>query len=337
MMQLTISWTHAIAALLAGLGLGIGFVLTMRRPSKDHIDVDPTTALADAEERVNHLIAQLRDLKEQQARLDPTVFAQESVRLEERAAAALRQRDALLDGDVLPAAASVEANPQGVLAEPTQVPPTTMGSNNATGQVKGFVWGAATVLVIVGLMWMVSSESTQRQSNGSPTGNSSMMQTPSVQSGEAPKAEAPEAEQAAANQRFKELETRIRQDPNDIAALSELTQLLMRAQAIEEAKVVNERILSLDAENTQARVYAAVIRSAEPGQLDAALGDLDALLKKHPDFADAWFFRGMMGMRSGNTELAQESWRKFVAVAPESPRRQRIEGFLKGEGLQMPR
>ena len=129
---------------------------------------------------------------------------------------------------------------------------------------------------------------------------------------------------------------RVREDPNDVEALVILARKLLRSQAFEEAQVLNQRALTVAPDNLDAQVNAAVLTSAR-GATAEALKELDGILEKNPQHAPAWFFRGMMGMQSGNQELAMQSWQKFVDVAPEGPQKQRIQGFLSGRGLQMPR
>jgi len=124
-------------------------------------------------------------------------------------------------------------------------------------------------------------------------------------------------------------------DGSDLAALLRQAHELLRSQRIAEADALTRQALALDPNNTEARVHAAVIKSAG-GDLVNALAMLDGVLQDDPKQAEAWFFRGMMGMRSGNTELAHASWRKFVDVAPDGPQKERIRGFLAGEGMQMP-
>ncbi len=114
-----------------------------------------------------------------------------------------------------------------------------------------------------------------------------------------------------------------------------LSRILLRQQMFDEATVVVERAKSIAPHDPEVAVSEAVLLSAT-GNTDQALSALNAILKDHPNIADAWFFRGMIGMQSQNPALAQESWRKFVEVAPPGPRRDRIQGFLDGEGLKMP-
>jgi cytochrome c-type biogenesis protein CcmH/NrfG len=295
-------WLPGIVAALAGVVGAAWLIGLLARRAED--DVHSETAIVDLEERAAHAIAQLRDLFEQQARLEPAMYAAEKERLEKVAADALRQRDK-----------------QIAHAKPTRrmsTPPAGMPA-----QWKGFLWGVATVAGIGGLVLSVQSNSQPRADGATMTGNSGGQEAPMQR---------PNFEVDAEMQALAE---RLQKDEKDVEALVRLAHKLLQGQALSEAHMLNERALSFAPDNVEALVHKAVLRNAM-GDSENALRELDALLAKNPTMAEGWFFRGMIGMSTGKPELAKESWQKFVAVAPDGPQKERIRGFLDGKGLQMP-
>ena len=70
--------------------------------------------------------------------------------------------------------------------------------------------------------------------------------------------------------------------------------------------------------------------------MPGAFTALDSVIDTHPKYADAWFFRGMLGMQSSKSNVMRESFEKYVEYAPDGPKKERIRGMLRGEGMKMP-
>lgn len=60
-------------------------------------------------------------------------------------------------------------------------------------------------------------------------------------------------------------------------------------------------------------------RKIDGGQNEAALGQVDNLLKKYPDRQCLWALKTTMAMRSGNLESVRQVTEEFRKVAPENP------------------
>ncbi len=166
------------------------------------------------------------------------------------------------------------------------------------------------ILVLGGLFLSVSTEQAPRAAGGSLTGNS-QSESASAPSGD-----------------IQRLLAALEKDPNDRAAMNALTRRLLFSQQFAEAQELNARVLKLDPTDVEGRTYAAVLMSAS-GKQQGAAEALDTITSEHPDFADAWFFRGMIAMQSGDSGKTLEVWARFVEVAPPSPRRYRIEQMLE--------
>jgi Flp pilus assembly protein TadD len=81
-------------------------------------------------------------------------------------------------------------------------------------------------------------------------------------------------------------------------------------------------------DNVIAMVYEAVLMAAA-GDIEGANSRLDRITGDNPKLPDAWLFRGMLAMQAGNTDRMRESFTQFIAVAPESPQRERIKVMLE--------
>ena len=170
-------------------------------------------------------------------------------------------------------------------------------------QLRGFVWGVAFMALACGLYTLVTREQHPR---------------PAM-----PSAAAPNADDGELNA----LKDRLSNNPNDQDALAQLSHRLLRMMMIEEAATLNDRLLQLAPKNPEGLAHKAMLRAAR-GERDAAVADLTALLKNQPTFAEAWMFRGMLGMQSGNTALMRESFSEYVKYAPDGPQKERIKAML---------
>ena len=124
------------------------------------------TPLVDLDERVEHLIALLKDLEQQRTRLEPEFYQAEKERLEQEAAATLAQREEIADRVTQsPARKTGTANTKEAQSKP-------MGFLESRPGLRGFLWGALAVGTVAGLYMSVQNESSLRAEGGSMTGNS---------------------------------------------------------------------------------------------------------------------------------------------------------------------
>ncbi len=165
-------------------------------------------------------------------------------------------------------------------------------------QLRGFLWGVAFMALAFGLYTMVTHEQQPR---------------------------APMPTTAADDTEL--LKERLSKNPDDQEALAQLSHRLLRQMMIDEAQILNDRLLHLAPTHPEALAHKAMLRAAH-GERDAAVADLTALLKAHPTFAEGWMFRGMLGMQSGDTKLMRESFAEYVKYAPDGPQKERIRAML---------
>ena len=267
------------------------------------------TPLVDLDERVEHLIALLKDLEQQRTRLEPEFYQAEKERLEQEAAATLAQREEIADRVTQsPTRKTGTANTKEAQSKP-------MGFLESRPGLRGFLWGALAVGTVAGLYMSVQNESSLRAEGGSMTGNSPTTTPPP-----------PQAKPAGGGE-IESLIGQLRTDPTNLKAMVRLSRVLLTRQMFSEAEVVVQRALAIDSENLGALTSQAMI-IASRGDIDGAKGALVSVLKKNKGYADAWFFRGMLAMQAGDNEQMRAFMTEFVRYAEPSPRRERFVSML---------
>ncbi|MBC7792956.1 MAG: hypothetical protein H7Z43_04565 [Clostridia bacterium] len=261
--------------------------------------------IRDLDERVDHAVAQLRDLQLQESRIEPVFFAMQRAELEGRAATAMRDRDVLRAGGAA-TTDTIDAGPDRVLRiKQAEVTSTVAWFDSHRWARPGLmVLGTAVVLGV--LAYALQTEQHERAPQRAP------MQA-SAQQGPDPELQG--------------LIARLNSNPKDIEAMLALLKRLLRAQMFEEAAQMLARVKALDPENSSAKVYEAVMMAAR-GEGTTANAQLDSIAREHPDLPDAWFFRGMLAMQAGDTPRMRDSFEHYVAVAPAGAQKDRVKMML---------
>lgn len=318
MFESDLSW--GLGALSLGLGTGTWFAI--KKLGGQAAEMEHEAAIDDLEEHALHLVAQLRDLEQQREHIEIAIYESQKREIEKKAAEALRQREQLLKRSAMTNSAPNETN---------KMTPT-VGFLARNPQLKGALWGGG-VVAVAATLWLSVNQAQQ------PRADAAMTQAPQMggQSGEGAQGGMPNdaVHAQAQNPEIRVLRDKLSQTPNDVDAMVQLAHHLLRTSAIDEVQSLTKRALELDPKNGEAKVHAAVLRGAQ-GDGDGALADLTSVLKENPKLAEGWLFRGMLGMQSGLADITQESFKQFVAVAPDGPQKERIKSFLDGGGLQMP-
>lgn len=296
-------WLPALVTL--GVSAVGGFLAALALPKGPKRQRASGDNIGDLEERLSHLVAQLRDLDEQLHRLSPDAYVAQKSEMEGRATETLRALEVARCGG----AASKRAQE----VEAVAVSPV-VAFLASRPQLRGALWGGGVVALGVLLYGLVTEQQRPQAAMGG------------VQAAPAGGA------QAADEEEFRVLYERLQGKPDDLTALVRLSHLLLKSQMLDEAKVVNDRVLQLDPTNVEGRVHGAVLLAGTGDRAGAQKG-LDDVLKKDPTFAEAWFFRGMFGMQAGKQELMRQSFEQFVLYAPDGPQKERIRAMLQ---RQMP-
>jgi len=319
------SWIPGVIAGLAGLCAASWSALTATRKAVSSADADAMT-LANLDERFEHLTAQLRDLEDHSKRLTPEGYREQRSAFERMAADVLRERDAVIAG------AKKRTETESTTKEKTmpEPKPSSQGFWHRHQKLEGALWGGGMVAMAAFLYISVNADQTLRPQGGSMTGNSGgQVAGPSAAAG----GTAPRIEDI--DPAIRPLIEKLHQNPDDIPTLVQLSKMFLKQQQIEPVEMLVTRILALEPANLDGLTYQAMLKAAK-GDTKGALDGLNDVIKRDEKFPQAYFFRGMLSMRSGDSETMKASWEKFVEVAPDGPQKERIKGFLKGEGLQMP-
>lgn len=328
-MQTLNAMLPGFVVLVLGLVGGAWVAMAMRRrapvePMRDVID--------DADERVSRLMAHLRELAMQQGRTDEATYAKEKAELEAQAAQAMRARDELVSKKT--------GAPKAAEVAPEAASPIVSWLH-ARPAMRGALWASGVFLVGGSLLYFVQRDqqpASRAMGGGEQTmggqmpggadasmgGEQAQRQQQRVQMPPFITAETPTQAEV------QELIARLQQNPQDMAATLRLGHVLIAGRMYEEAKVMTDRALQFDPGNKEALAHAAALRSVQDRA--GALAQLDALVKQDPKLAEAWLFRGMLGMQSGDTTLMQESFQKYVAVAPAGPERDHVRSMLSAGG-----
>jgi len=299
------------------IAIAVGAITSLvvaSRISRKQSDYETDTPVLDLEEEVGHAVLMLRDLEYHKSRMDSESYRAQKEKLEQEAATALRERDA-----------KVKENQKKKEAPVMTVQEQGSGILQSRPQLKGFLWGALVMSVGFGLYFSVSTQAVPRVEGGGMTGAQ-----PSQP------AQPPVAQAGAQNSEVQGLLTKLKENPKDVDSMARLGRILLFQQLHKEAQMVTERALQIDPDHLGSQINQAMV-SAGQGDAPGALTQLNAILQRDAKSYDAWFFKGMLSMQTGDNAGMKKSFGQYVALAPESPRRERIKRMLDGGGMQMPK
>ncbi|MEC9465349.1 MAG: hypothetical protein VX834_06175 [Myxococcota bacterium] len=307
------SLVPAVTALSSGLLLGVIAILRHRVVERQ---AKSDTPVIDLEEQIDHAVSLMRDLESHKHRLEPESYQRQLSRLEQEASEAMRLRD-----ERVRELERVNEPETGVGKKMGETRDPVVGFFEKRPALKGFLWGAVVFSVMFGLYISVVNKAAPRAPGQGMTGT-----VPPVSTA---------AQQPAENPELRELLDRLKEDPEHVPSMVRLGKILLFQQMHKEAALVTERAMQVAPKDPGVLVNHAMVTAAQ-GDKPAALATLDGVLEKDQTYYDAWFFKGMLSMQSGDSEGMRSSFEKYVAHAPESPRRDRIQKMLAGGGMQMP-
>ena len=110
----------------------------------------------------------------------------------------------------------------------------------------------------------------------------------------------------------------------------QLAELLYRLGDVGAARERYFMAIELDAEFVEARANLGCVL-AETGDLEMAIAAFEGALVLHPDYADVHFQLARTLGELGRNETANQHWRKFLQLAPDSPWADEARRFLHGQ------
>ena len=100
----------------------------------------------------------------------------------------------------------------------------------------------------------------------------------------------------------------------------QLAELLYRQGDLGGARERYYMAIELDEDYVEARANLGCVL-AETGQRELAIAAFEGALRYHPDYADAHYHLARTLDDMGHRLTAEQHWRKFLALAPDSPGR----------------
>lgn len=128
-----------------------------------------------------------------------------------------------------------------------------------------------------------------------------------------------------------DLRGRVQRNPKDLGALVNLANLYFDAAKYPQAIDYYKRALALDPENPDTRTdYATALHGV--GNDLQSLRELNVVLAKHPNFAEALFNEGVVANAIGRRTEAITAFKKFLKVAPGDQRANDARAALQNLG-----
>ena len=302
-------WIPGITASVSGSLFAWFFVKKIIKKQSASFVTD--TELQNLDEKRLHALANLKDLEQQKHFIDEWTYQESVAQLEKQAVeltiAVEKQQKLLLEKE--------RTKQKNMNETTTNAAAESFGTRHP--QLVGGLWGAGIVGVLVMLVFFLFKDQMPRGTGGSITGNA---QTNGMNRNQNMRDQPPEHKEINENLQ------RLQENPKDLDALLRLGHILLKSQMVKEAAALNERALAIDPKNTEAQVHQALIEASEQPQV--GMKKLDELVVEAPTFAEAWLFRGMLSMRSGDQTKMRESFSKFVQFAPDGPQKERIKAML---------
>lgn len=286
------NWLPGLLALAGGVAAALAYLFSSKRAGS--ADAGSGTR-DDLETRYQARLAELKDHTANKHLFPAEVWAKEHARLEQAAAAALRERDGQRH-ETLKAQARAEK-----LAD-VKAQAATPGRNPA---FSGALLGGAVVGFFALLGYLLSSSTSERAPDGSMTGGApaGVMQPPP---GPPPR-----------DTRLEALAARVQASPDDGEAVADLAVYLIRQQAFDEARPLVARAMMIDPFLPKARVGRAVMRAFD-GDPPGAATELEQLAARYPEAYDGHMFAGMLSLDLNDPRRALTNFDAFVASAPQA-------------------
>lgn len=294
------NWLPGLLMLATGVVAALVFLFTSKRapPEKPAAGKTPAPAPAEAAGPADDLDAKyqqlLGELKEHVANkhlLPAATWEAEKARLEQAAAAALRERDGAKH-DAVKAQARLEKKAQA------QAQDTGFFARHPA--VGGALIGGLVVAFFAYLGMSVSNPDNSR--TDVPGMGGGAMGGP-MQPRTDPKLEA--------------LAAQVQANPDDIEAVTGLAMYLISLQSFVEAKPLLARAAMLDPYHVRGRVGRAVMRAVD-GDVAGAQGELERLGASYPEAYDGHLYAGLLALEQNDERRAVRDLELYVNTAPPS-------------------
>jgi hypothetical protein len=288
------NWIPGLMMLGAGAVAALAFLFASKRIKGE----GPSTgSFEDLNTRYQAKLGALKDHRAQKHLLDATEWDATRLRLEQEAAAILRERDGVKHE-------KRKAQGRAETKAAAKAKDASLTAKNPT-----LTWvaiGATVVGFFVLLGFNLSSAATDRTDGMSVTGA-----TPPG-GGAGPMQQQAERE----DPRVIALARRVEASPEDPDALADLALTLLLRQSFDEARVYTGRVGMLDPFHVRGRVARAVMRAVD-GEVAPAVDDLEHLAAYYPEAYEGRLFAGLITMEE-NPARAAANLEAYAATAPQA-------------------
>ena len=117
-------------------------------------------------------------------------------------------------------------------------------------------------------------------------------------------------------------------EPNNVEALRLISSLLVSEGRTDEAEQYMARLPEDEKLDPNALLNVG-IEEYNAQDLDAALVAFDAAVRDYPDFADAYYYRGLVHLNIGHNKLSAVDFKKLLELAPDHPNAEEAKQFLE--------
>lgn len=296
------NWLPGILVLATGAVAALVYLFSAKNPQVADKKAAPATPAVDPVEELNakyqRLLGELKEHRANKHLMPADAWAAEQARLEQAAAAALRERDGVKH-EADKAHARLEKKAQDAAKD------TGFFARNPA--VTGALIGGAVVAFFAYLGVSVSSSSSQRQDGMSATGGPG----PAGAMGRQP--EPP----PMADPQLEALAARVQSNPDDVDAVADLGLRLISLQGFADAKPLMARTALLDPFHVKGRVGRAVLRAVD-GDVPGAQAELERLAASYPEAYDGHLYAGLLALEQNDPRRAVAQLEQYVNTAPAS-------------------
>ena len=285
-------WLPGLLALGCALLAAIVFLLSSRRK---HTPVAPASSAEDLGARYQGIIAELKEHAANRHLYAAEAWATEQARLEQAAAAVLRERAGVAHEDL---------KAQARAAKRVEAQTTATGFFARNPAFKGALWGGGVVLFFVALGVLLSRESKDRADGEQITGMAA------GGSGAPMKPQPPQEDPV-----LKAALERAERSPEDIDALAAASRELISRQLFEDAAPLVSRATMLDPYHVPTRIHRAILLATE-GQTATALDELQHLADTFEGAYDARLYAGFLSMQAEDKPRALAQFERYLDEAP---------------------
>lgn len=302
------NWLPGLLVLASGVVAALVFLFTAKRapeakpaagdqkPDAPAPDAGAASPADDLAAKYQRLLGELKEHVANKHLLAADVWEKEKTRLEQAAAAALRERDG---------ARHEAVKQEARLEKKAQAAAKDTGFFARNPAVGGALIGGLVVAFFAYLGMSVSNPENAR--NEGPPGMGGAMGGPQMGGPQQPQVD-PKLEALAAQ---------VKSNPDDIDAVTGLAMRLISLQSFEDARPLLARAAMLDPYHVRGRVGRAVLRAVD-GDVTGAQKELERLGAAYPEAYDGHLYAGLLALEENDERRAVRDLEQYVNTAPAS-------------------